>query len=113
MNVELLRKIQAHNTEHPEQLDMACGAIPDSCGTAGCIAGLAVLLAGLNARDKWDLIKGVATRALELRWLQADVLFYASRWPKQFTLSPAARRAEYAAIVNARIDHFIETGGAE
>lgn len=46
VNVPLLRKALEHITEHPEEWDQEVWARPTSCGTACCLAGTAVLLAG-------------------------------------------------------------------
>lgn len=122
MNIELLRRIQAHNTEHPEQLHMGQGLFMSECETIGCIAGHACLLGGdvpqVNATTygvAWSRVEDRAIRLLEIPIGSADRLFLRDEWPEEFRdrLIAAVGTPEYAATVNARIDHFIETGGAE
>lgn len=46
VNVPLLRKTLEHITEHPEEWEQGAWAMRNSCGTACCLAGTAVVLAG-------------------------------------------------------------------
>lgn len=48
VNVPLLRKVLEHITEHPEEWDQTVWARPTACGTAYCVAGWAVTMAGLT-----------------------------------------------------------------
>lgn len=118
MNVELLRKIQAHNTAHPEQLDME-EVLSTVCGAVGCIAGHACLLGGRPLPKRWgssgleidqDEVLVEAESVLQLSGPQSWRLFY-EEWPDH--QSYLAGTLEYAYAVNARIDRFIETDGAE
>lgn len=69
-NIELLGRVIAQITEHPESWDQAQWW--DSCGTSGCIAGWAVHLSG-EAVDT----DSIAARARELLGLDNDALFSA------------------------------------
>jgi hypothetical protein len=50
VNVPLLRKVLEHVTAHPEEWNQAEWARRDSCGTAYCIAGHTVVMAGNEVR---------------------------------------------------------------
>lgn len=118
MNVPLLRKIQQVIAESPAEFYMgmwhqedsrACDRLSDVndlCGTTHCIAGWAQVLSPEH-QSSTALLDG--QKALGLDFVQADRLFYASRWPIRFWkgFQPSVENAI------ARIDHFIETGGAE
>lgn len=52
VNVPLLRKTLEHITEHPEEWDQVVWARKTRCGTACCVAGTAVLIAGHEIN--WD-----------------------------------------------------------
>jgi hypothetical protein len=138
MNVELLRKIQAHILAEPKRVWMGtwcmfgelgeCVPVHDgvdddgftelleiempSCGTVACISGWAALLSGYTGAytqaDRGDLL-GIDPQ-------RADRLFYSSSWPEDLRdrLELAAPQSqEYAQIVADRIDVFIKTKGRE
>lgn len=138
LNVELLRKIQAHITEEPRRFFMGWfvatgdpgkalspirGFIPDeilydlpdtapACGTAACIAGWANILSGLSPKQSED--SRAAANFLRLPEKDEDYtyLFSADDWPEPFAGEYAmARTPELRAkIACARIDHLIATG---
>jgi hypothetical protein len=98
INVELLRKTLEHITAHPEEHDQTQWAVKtDGCGTAYCLAGHAVQLAGHTIRWRaakdWKrtglrvvacdvedgrFISDVATQELGLSSIQAADLFSAN-----------------------------------
>lgn len=103
---ELLLKVKAKILAEPEEFDMGY-----FCGTQCCIAGHALILAGLPCRD----VEREAARVLELRKPKAGRLFHIEQWPFKFRLGYAGAhthpsRSEIAAD---RIDRFIATGGRE
>jgi hypothetical protein len=125
MNVELLRRIQTQIREHPETFRMDDW----NCGTAMCIAGHAVSLSGFKwAKSGKRLVPqegsvfwsahGLGRKLLGLddNDQAADRLFYTPNWPEQFFLAFCDSLSSYpesARIACERIDHFIETDGAE
>jgi hypothetical protein len=142
MNVKLLRKVKAYILAEPRRLDMdvvgviAQGGDAPPCGTVGCIAGWAGLLAltvvpkNPEARvDRMSWIRG--QDALHLTDAQANRLFrepskagdevynmgvaYSASWPARFARRyvRASRPATRAKITAERIDHFIKTKGRE
>lgn len=129
MNVELLEQVKGTFLRHPKRLDMGfwvrsandglsdtalVKTLLEDCGTTGCIAGLACALGGEQELSSC-LIPSTAQKLLGLTDSEAVRLFYAHKWPNKFALAyfvatePAAR----AEIAASRIDHFIETNGAE
>lgn len=112
------------------------------CGTTACIAGWAVTLDQIGKpmpklafnkfkrlADWRQTIGGTQNRIMEkhgakalgLTKEQADLLFYVIAWPYRFTYAlyvvhienHPGRTRRYAAVVAARIRHFIATNGAE
>jgi hypothetical protein len=94
INVPLLRKTLEHITAHPEEHNQSFWAVQTPCGTAYCLAGHAVQLAGheilwtdvcpcgcdSRERSAWHCTDGreieyVATEELGLTEDQADDLF--------------------------------------
>lgn len=106
MNTELLLKVKAKILAEPEHFDMG-----RFFGTECCIAGHALILAGLACCN----VEQESKRVLELRNTQVDRLFYIEDWPVKFRLGYVGadtdpRRSQIAAD---RIDHFIATEGRE
>jgi hypothetical protein len=124
INVKLLRKIQRHILEEPKRLDMECFIDRKAdyvtvhefpkCGTVGCIAAWAVTCS-TKEKVPYSKIADRARKLLGITYLQADRLFYASRWPERFkridNTNPQTRL--HAVITAKRIEHFIKTKGAE
>jgi hypothetical protein len=85
INVAYLRKVLEYITANRSEWRQAYFACRTSCGTAACLAGHAVLLAGHELRfdaqgfawttEENDSISTLATRLLGLDILQADRLF--------------------------------------
>lgn len=129
MNVELLRKVQAHILEEPKRLDMGAWGVhvnegdgeweAPTCGTVACIAGWTVALSqGLSGYELEDLsdVSTLASELLGLNGADACALFYAEDWPKRFRDQLNRRNPQtkaYALVVSHRIDHFLSTDGRE
>ena len=91
-NIQLLRKVLEHVTDHPEEWNQGVWAVRNDCGTAACIAGHTVLMTGHQvewvsmsgatekaiAVSQGPTINRVAAHELGLTGYQADVLFNAS-----------------------------------
>lgn len=127
LNVRLLRRVKRHILEEPKRFIMDAviyrgkpgeyfhsdgdtQVVPD-CGTACCIAGWAIKLAGkrINSRG------GNLDKAADLLGLDQkgnSRLFLADDWPARFRqrYSNAITAQERAKIAAARIDHLITTG---
>lgn len=111
MNVELLQKVKEKILAEPSAVDMDLWSSPSSstpCGTVACIGGWALLLAPkspglIPVRTLLDIDKSEASK-LFFNW-PLELLFALNRY--------SHGTPEYAAIVAARIDRFIETDGAE
>jgi hypothetical protein len=136
MNVELLRKVEAHILEEPKRLYMRtwiklkekghilmrrqdgfCRSFP-ACGTAGCIAGWVVMLSHAETKkpittDEDDLAEE-ARLLLGLEVFEARRLFIPMHWPYEFRrgISDDGTK-ETAEVCVRRIEHFIETGGGQ
>jgi hypothetical protein len=123
MNVELLRRVQAHIREEPRRLNMETwldkfesqaeydeeltnSGLPP-CGTVGCIAGWAVSLSELPGHHG-----NFGTEAAELIGDdEAHNLFFEVYWPsdlKERLAEGDVGSMEYAEVVCAAIDRFIE-----
>ncbi len=165
MNVELLLKVVEYAEQEPRRFDMGdwyvdvSGVITgdddldsivsnDSgfaardveklppCGTIGCIAGTACILAGdlqyettifdgFELRSYYDPYRGwyrTAVDLLDLSYEQADRLFYPKRevsergWPEPFVTEYAQNwdnPEERVKILRRRVEHFIVTNGQE
>lgn len=126
----------------PEIFNMALATCPDAtCGSAGCIFGWAVVLNfqeyfpeknmtpalvapmnvylmgarifGLPCRENMST---VAPPAEGEEVTPADRLFFGTLWPKPWRWSNTAEQARFyrdPAILEARVEHFIKTNGAE
>lgn len=132
MNVDLLRKVATHILEEPKRLHMHSfvrrqdrgdsltsrkGEIREfpECGSAGCIAGWAIMLTS-NEPLPWDvgIIMRQARRLLELSDDESYRLFGPADWPVKFYKGLTDDGSPEAAQATAdRIEHFIETGGKE
>lgn len=94
INKSLLRKVRNHILEDERRFDMMRfverrrGSEAPPCGTVGCIAGWAVMLAdGIPKRITVTYYEGVGKRAAELLGLSEDEsssLFYDPCWPEPF-----------------------------
>lgn len=129
MNIKLLRKVQAKARKFPHTFDIGQWASPvkkdqrHPCGTVGCIAGNAVLIAepeSLRAYLKLGEVacdpEKIATRLLGLTEEQAVRLFFSMRgWPDEFHYAYqfATTAKERANIIIRRINIFIKTKGAQ
>lgn len=126
MNIRLLKQIKAAILKEPKQFVMSDWftkymdwTIPN-CGTAACIGGWAIALANkVNPEEAKEIFlreennEQTPEKLLKLTGEQEDKLFYHSNWPERFQFKStdgALARAKKAA---KRIDHFIETEGAE
>jgi hypothetical protein len=92
VDVPLLIKVLDHITAHPEEWDQETWAIKTSCGTACCVAGHAVVMAGHTLQfgsyypgtssamrvSDGRSIENVARQELGLSVDQADLLFNSS-----------------------------------
>jgi hypothetical protein len=122
LNVRLLRRIQKQILKEPRQFQMPRmfdyrPAIPN-CGTAACIAGWAYTFSLKNAtpeRARQSAVRLVRTSALDIAQeklgldiYQAHRLFNYSQWPFKFNLDSNNPKQAVA-----RIEHFINTEGAE
>ncbi len=109
MNIKLLEKIKLAIRAYPNQFDMSNWFDKNECGTTACIAGWAVALnknLPLNqAEDACIACEREAMKALGLTFDEGQRLFYLGKWPPQFVYD--SRNAV------ARIEHFIQTNGAE
>lgn len=133
MNTRLLRAIQKRIDDVParvamgEWFSLSTGRPnPPECGTVGCIAGLAisiregkrgdVLINKYQYSGRYEMTHNTARGYLHLTYSEGNRLFHASSWPEKFRIRLDKAREgskQYARAVSDRIDHFIETGGAE
>jgi hypothetical protein len=138
MNVELLRKVEAHILEEPKRLYMRTwvkhkdqdgvlrirgqeGRQRDypACGTAGCIAGWAVMLSYAESKTPITTVDGddlgeEARLLLGLGIFEAHRLFVPLNWPLEFRQGISDDgEPETAKVAVRRIEHFIETEGRE
>lgn len=127
MNVRLLRRVQKIILSEPKRLDMSTwGERVDpkedpsapKCGTVGCIAGWAYMLANRVPRkfgaEMPPIWRDAGAEALDISDEQARALFYVKDWPEKFidAYSPDGSKKS-ARVCARRIDHFIKTKGAE
>ena len=113
MNDPLLKQIAQAVADQPEKLNMSSW-----CGTACCIAGWAVILAGEQGeldrlrKDNPGLVSARAKVLLGIDTEQASSLFHLCCWPDHLHTSYAyaANKEAQAAVLRERIDHFIATG---
>lgn len=143
MNAEPLLKIKEHILAEPRRINMDYivlnreyghwwyGNFPE-CGTVACIAGWGRILFDPNWRSNLPELLGSMDFTQRLLGIDKDSgnrLFLDADWPLEFQdkLDRAKRAvecaevvemldaalAEYAAVVGARIDHFIATDGRE
>jgi hypothetical protein len=137
VNVPLLRQVQAAILAKPDAFDMS-----GWCGSTSCIAGHAAAIAGwlLPKGDPFSVagwrvdVKPAAEvgrpevvhvvgfvgpepfiRVLDLTEAQAERLFHAVSWPREFedAYDAAPTPAAAARVAVDRIEHFIATDGAE
>lgn len=135
LTIRRLRRVVAHILEEPRRFDMnegfgKCPADDDNapaCGTVGCIAGWGWALQRSqkerlshinpsNTHVLWWEVLGDARAYFRLDEEQAHRLFQTAYWPPKFQdrLFPLpARTKKYAQVMQARVEHFIRTGGAE
>lgn len=133
-NIRLLRRVQRAIPNHPDQFEMSWwfterlhfkvqSRPAGGCGTAACIGGWAIHLAGLNGRVRKPLVDTgkyrrktnsapMARKLLRLSEADGDRLFARSSWPKPFYdryyhATTLRQRAKAAAD---RIEHFIKEG---
>lgn len=128
MNVELMEEVAAklRRLRHKNHFEMEYFMQKTECGTAWCIGGCGLLLAGykpvygpacsfdgnvagsvLTPRDHKETNVWVAAkRVFRLTEEQADRLFDAAYWPIQFDSKDPKSAAD-------RIDWFIKTKGRE
>ncbi len=107
------------------QLD-STGKPAKGCGTAGCIAGWALLLGskkkGLTLKHASGLtvlwnIKEKAQRLLGLTSLQSTLLFIEEKWPAEFSRDKDGHYLDHKSALSAaklaakRIDVFIKSKG--
>jgi hypothetical protein len=130
MNVELLRRVEAHILEEPKRLFMRKWVQFKrdyaECNTAACIAGWAVMLTGdkkaveaqLKSETSWvhqrSPIAEAAQELLQLTPTESYRLFDPSAWPLQFYhgLTDDGSRDSAEATVQ-RIEWFIHTEGRD
>lgn len=121
VNKALFRKIRAEILKRPERLLMNVWLRNlDSCGSVGCIGGLALELSGKKKLYRylrcaifgWE---NDAARVLGLKRLQARRLFYLNRWPLKLWRAyrcaeaspPELRHEAIAKVVASYLDRFI------
>ena len=128
MNIELLRKVQAHIMEEPARLLMSrwsqrvtgkthVGGLWEgfkelpvpSCGTVCCIAGWTCVISQRKPSEE------KAIELLELDMDQGDRLFLVGQWPEAFAIAyfDADTPEQRAQVACGRIDRFIKTDGSE
>lgn len=135
MNVTLLQQVKKVVLAEPRRLDMDVwmdnrihGAMKNPrCGTIGCIAGWATVLA-VPSKESYSKRADAASRqeeetkedtqlcgqkALGLTNSQADRLFYVEDWPTELqeAYDAATTAAARAKVTAARIDLFVESEG--
>jgi hypothetical protein len=131
MNKKLLMEVRDAILANPKHVNMATWVTnpdneykcPFDCGTTACIAGWASYLAAPShwpervkdeAAEPWkDLIAEHAAKRLAIKFDDCEILFDSRSWPWRFRMrllkfNPGTKN--YAKVVAARIDHFIETG---
>lgn len=130
LNTKLLKRVAAAILKHPDQFEMAqffrnylsLDFPVGGCGTAGCIGGWGLHLAGKRKTLRGSQSSGGsgstwsrAQRLFGLDDIQASLLFQLESWPTSFfyryehAKTPLVR----ARAAADRIDHFIKTKGAE
>jgi hypothetical protein len=130
MNLENFERVKAAILANPQSFHMSWFAAEDErfpCGTVGCIAGFCDWLMAVDGErgtafradgslkrelSSNDPVKNRGRRFLGITHEQAELLFYADKWPRQFysrhvTTFNWQRRAE---LTVERIDHFLATG---
>ena len=131
INKELLLQVRDRILAEPANFDMRCYAAPreDGCGTTACIAGWAIALHGgldlgtlLERVDSNSLPELTAACALGITFgaseSQATSLFHERCWPWKFRVNYLRAREcgddnQRARAAADRINHFIQTEGAE
>lgn len=138
MNVSKLRKVKDHILEEPKRFLMANWirfsekgrrgftffTLNDKkkkrefakCGTAACLGGWTVLLHRKNMTPEKMVesdVQSEASRILGLDCEESERLFLQSQWPEQFRTFKDSGSVQDAQIAADRIEHFIQTNGAE
>lgn len=129
MNIELLRQIQDKIRQYPESFNMITWHSSSSCGTTHCIGGWCDVLSYPDKEfvdDPCYWLTGKERQVLlDISIDQYVRLCHADKWPKQFQgteIFPAESRYSMPSLAVwnvtpeqaiARIDHFINTNGAE
>lgn len=115
MNVpELQKLVEQYRTDKSVIFLMDSYRSLVECGTAFCIAGQTAANAGEYFHPcgccltRGEPTSRFAQRALGLTAEQKDRLFFKENWPKQFQALP-----DTPALAADRIQHFIDTKGAE
>lgn len=126
INTDLLAAVRGKILAVPEAYDQnTFGSEADTpCGTRACIAGHALILAGLRSAaeindrfddyldEKFD-VPAEAARALGLSRGEAGVLFaFGDDWPEPYgpAFTVAETDAERARVAADYLDHIIKTG---
>jgi hypothetical protein len=121
-----LEEFDSESCEVDQFIDSTGLILMPPCETAACLAGQTVMMEDKTYDDGRDAMKG-ATEILGLSNEEADRLFRltggqqgwrggrTNRWPVQFSKAYRKAKTPSARVKVAcdRIDHFIETKGAE
>ena len=133
MNIKLLRQIKREILKRPTQFNMnwwfqkrdSLGNRAGGCGTAACIAGWAVAIAGTEKGETIRLAEfsggsffdtntpDSAKSILDISDDHAHRLFDRSNWPMRYLDERANTSMKVAKLAAARIEHFIKTKGRE
>jgi hypothetical protein len=138
VNIELLRRVQAHILAEPKRMYMFAWLIGPSqfddeghynngqngdtlnapaCKTVACIRGWAYQLTNTSLPlGEYYCYYSSSDPILELTREQCDRLFFVTCWSAEFQDRLDATQLqsqEYAQVVSDRIDRFIETEGRE
>jgi hypothetical protein len=126
MDVEMVEKVKAYLREEPRRLymgDWIRASLQAPCGTVCCIAGAAIIV-GTDIKDARMFNRSAvppedtASRLLDINPNQADVLFYVTRWPREFqeeyadagALSFPQAYEKKVEVVCSRLDYMLKTG---
>jgi hypothetical protein len=131
INIPLLRQVQRKLDKHYDQFDMGWWVnnlnISFECRTTMCIAGWCGVITGKPAPESdrisatlrhLDQVTEYYAEMLGVSFESAQRLFFVNRWPaefdKQYTAAWLAHdQPAMVGVANRRIDHFINTLGAE
>jgi hypothetical protein len=119
VNIALLEAVKEQILREPDRVlmhDWLSGTghshdLLTDCQTAGCIAGWTCALGQAHSAIS---VRSDAIRLLDIDSQQAGRLFVVGGWPTSLATgySSTGNRKERAAIIAARIDLFISSGGA-